>query len=179
MISNIITVIVVLIAFAAGYFIIGRIYDSIFTKRKRLKIPDTGNTDLSPLDSESNPVDSKENLLYHTIRLIGKMSPKSDFHSNIRRTLLEDFIRREYRIDLTNYDETIKIIRGAQTSEENLSSFMEPVLHLSKDNAEFHKNLLKFLINHHSIDGAYDDETKNNLKALAEVFGIKKSYVKF
>ena len=168
--SSIITVVVILFFFLLGYFIIGKIYDALFTKRKKVKVLNLSESDILSPDESLKPSDTKEKLLYHSLRLIGKASPKSDFYSNIRRTLLEDFIRREFKIELTNYDETIKIIRQAQISDNAINEFVKPVLDLSGDKKEFLKNLYKFLINHHNIDGELNTESKTALTELSKNF---------
>lgn len=171
--SSIITFIVILIFFLLGYFLIGKIYDALFTKRKKLKVLNLSESDVLDATASEKSLDIKDQLLLHSLNLIGKMSPNSDFYSNIRRTLLEDFIRREFKIDLTNYDEAIKIVRQAQISDISINEIAKPVMDLSGNDKEYLKNLYKFLINHHNIDGELNQESQPALTELLKIFDLK------
>ena len=171
MISTI-TVIVILVFFLLGYFIIGKIYDALFTKRKKLKALNLSESDVLDTIASEKSLDIKDQLLIHSLSLIGKASPKSDFYSNIRRTLLEDFIRREFKIELTNYGEATKIIQQGQISDKSIDDFVKPVLDLNGENKEYLKSLYKFLINHHNIDGELNPEVHTALTELSKNFKI-------
>lgn len=176
MLENLLIVIVIIIAFIFGYFLISRLFDLFFKKRMlndKYSKNEKKQTRSNANTSENS--DGKHNLNTQSIDiliLIGIIGKHIDFNSNIKRTLIEDFFKKQMKLDSFGYFDAIKIIENAKNSESNFHFYANRV-YQNNHNKNYLSSIISLFLNLSLIDGKLDKYEDELLNKISDIFDLQ------
>ncbi len=161
MMNDVIVVLIIVVAFGAGYFIIAKLYDVLF---KNKQIVPSGKNSYLIIDDVDFPAD--------LISLLASALAGIDFHSVLSRSTIEDFFRDKVRIENFNYDQTLATLDLNKLSNSDPDPFAQVIFEKNDPNVRLFDVILSLLSELISHEKEKSPENLMNIQKIAKILKL-------
>jgi len=176
------SIIVIVIAFLVGFFVVSKIFDSIsgrrrITNQKYAPNSSTKNEeDLSSNNSANFQSSMIDKSALSILTLIGKFEPNPiDENFDKKLTIMQNFFDQNITNNKLARDQITKAIFYSKNSDMTLDMIIYKIKSLRQNDAEFYKKIIQLLLDISLVDGILSADEELTILKICMDFNITDS----